>query len=433
MNHFPEPARVEFAPPPQPQRRLNADVCIVGAGAAGVAACVEAARLGLRVCLIDGLAQIGGQSVNGLIGTLCGFYSSGDAPYRLTYGFAQDVTDGLEAAKAIAYRRGRQTVIGLYDEQELAAIYSRLLLNGQTEVILGALLTGARCDGRRLAELGVQTRYGPLAIEATTFIDASGDAALASLAGARVQHADVPVYGTSMFSITGVRRPVPPRADIEMRLQEVAAQYQLERLDGFVFEFPGRDLCLVNLTHFQTPLDAMGMSRVALQARTTVDRVLAFLRGEFAGAFGDARVGSIGQPGVRQTRSIAALNTLRTADVRAGFKPADAIARCAWPIEFHGSPQGVYWEPFPDGHITWVPLSCMISRDIDNLIAAGRCIDAEPFALSAVRVIGPCMAMGAAAAAAACVGQGRLDRLDYGRLAGLVADNISRCDPAPAV
>ena len=40
----------------------------------------------------------------------------------------------------------------------------------------------------------------------------------------------------------------------------------------------------------------------------------------------------------------------------------------------------------------------MLPRDADNIVAAGRCVDADVHALSAIRVMGPCIAMGAAAA-----------------------------------
>ncbi len=427
-----EPRRNEFVAGNMPAQRLVADVCVIGAGAAGVSAAVEAGRRGLRVVLVDSLPQIGGQSVNGLIGTLCGFFSDGVAPYQLSYGLAGDVLDDLARAGAIGWRRGRGTVIGLYDEQVLAASYARHLLRAGVTVLLGAVLVHAERDGDRLRAVVVQTRYGALDIAATTFVDASGDAALAVLAGATLQQAEQEVFGTHMFSITQVDAPVPSRAVVIERLEQVAGRYGLERLDGFVFEFPGRDLCLVNLTHFRTPLEAIGMSAVALQAHDSVARVMDFLRGEFPGAFGRARVLAIGQPGVRQTRSIAALRTLETAQLRTGVRPADAIGRCAWPIEFHGSAEGVHWETFEAGHLSWIPLSSMISRDLRNLVAAGRCIDAEPFALGAIRVIGPCMAMGAAAAAAAALGGDDLHALDAERVQAAVRDNIERRDPAPA-
>lgn len=423
-----EPRRVEFIAEPPRRREIAVDVCVVGAGAAGVTAAIEARRLGLRVCLIDGLPQIGGQSVNGLIGTLCGFYSAGAEPYQLTYGFASDVLDGLRDAGALSYRRGRDSIIALYDDGELAAIYARHLTRAGVDVVLGAVLVEATRERDRITGLTAQTRYGPVSVAAATYIDASGDAVVGALAGAALQQADVPVYGTSMFSITGVRQPVPARAAVIERLEGVAATYGLERKDGFVFAFPARDICLVNLTHYRTPLDALEMTARALEARATIDRVMVFLRTEFPEAFGAARIHAVGQPGIRQTRAIVGRRTLSTAEVRAGQRPADAIGRCAWPIEFHGSAEGVYWEEFPREHLTWIPLSAMIARDITNLVAAGRGVDAEPFALSAIRVIGPCMAMGAAAAAAAAVGQGDMHGLRADRVQAIVADNIDRQD-----
>jgi FAD dependent oxidoreductase len=40
----------------------------------------------------------------------------------------------------------------------------------------------------------------------------------------------------------------------------------------------------------------------------------------------------------------------------------------------------------------------MTPPDVHNLLAAGRCVDGDPAALSGVRLMGPCAAMGAGAA-----------------------------------
>ncbi|MDQ8033473.1 MAG: FAD-dependent oxidoreductase [Bordetella sp.] len=426
-----EPPRIEHLAVRPPATALSCDLCIVGAGAAGVSAAVEAARLGLRVCLIDGLPQLGGQSVNGLIGTLCGFYSADEQPCLLHYGFARELLAELDAAGALSYRRGRGTLIALYDEGELAAAYARHLRQAGVELVLGALLTRVERSGRRIGRVHVQTRYGSVAISANCFLDASGDAALAREAGLPTQSAARPVFGTTMFSLTGLGASVPPREEIEHRLGEVAVRYGLERRDGFVFAFPGRDLCLVNLMHVETPLEPLAMSRVARDARDSVARILAFLQGEFPAAFGRARVHSVGQPGVRQTRGIVGRGRLTTQAVRTGARADDAVARSAWPIEFHGEASGVHWESFGEGALSWVPLSAMVAQDADNLLAAGRCIDAEPYALAAVRVIGPCIAMGAAAAAAAFACGGDLRTLDATRVQALVHDNLHRRDPGP--
>jgi hypothetical protein len=53
---------------------------------------------------------------------------------------------------------------------------------------------------------------------------------------------------------------------------------------------------------------------------------------------------------------------------------------------------------FPADHLHYVPLRSMLPPDARNLVAAGRCIDGDAAALSSVRVMGPCSAMGYAAA-----------------------------------
>ena len=67
-------------------------------------------------------------------------------------------------------------------------------------------------------------------------------------------------------------------------------------------------------------------------------------------------------------------------------------------MELHNAANLVHWEKFAPDHVYYIPLSCMIPRDADNIVAAGRCVDADVSALSAIRVMGPCIAMGAAAA-----------------------------------
>ena len=49
--------------------------------------------------------------------------------------------------------------------------------------IVGAVLREVKVEGRRIKQLGLATRYGDVEVEATGFVDASGDAALVWQAG----------------------------------------------------------------------------------------------------------------------------------------------------------------------------------------------------------------------------------------------------------
>jgi phosphohistidine phosphatase SixA len=81
------------------------------------------------------------------------------------------------------------------------------------------------------------------------------------------------------------------------------------------------------------------------------------------------------------------------------------------------------------GLVHYVPFSSMIPPDVDNLLAVGRCIDGDPAALSSVRVMGPCIAMGTAAAHALdLAGSGSVHQIDIAALQDRVRDNLDRTD-----
>jgi hypothetical protein len=157
------------------------------------------------------------------------------------------------------------------------------------------------------------------------------------------------------------------------------------------------------------------------------DRAVAFLRGEYPAAFGKARIRTYGALGIRQTRWIAGRRQFTVDDVRTGRKFPDAIARTGWPIELHDTPQGHVWEPFGDDHLHYVPMGSLVSDECDNMVAAGRCIDGDVAALSSVRVMGPCIAMGAAAAHALdLAGSGSVHQIDNAALRERIKDNVER-------
>jgi hypothetical protein len=72
-----------------------------------------------------------------------------------------------------------------------------------------------------------------------------------------------------------------------------------------------------------------------------------------------------------------------------------------------------------------VPLGSLTVAGADNLCAVGRCIDADSTALSSVRVMGPCIAMGAAAAHALdLAGSGSVHQIDISALRKRISANL---------
>jgi flavin-dependent dehydrogenase len=405
---------------------LSADICVVGAGISGTSAAIEAARLGRSVVLVDGQPALGGQAVNSIIGTFCGLFSNGPHARQLTHGIADDILRDLGTEGAVHRARGPMTITIYYDEVALGRWVEKTIHSLGIKVVLGAVLRGARLENRRITELLLATRYGDLRITANGFVEATGDAALVWQAGLACRQPDVPIYGTQIVvleHLTDGRKPSP--GEYSQRLKEKAGEYGLVRHDGFAFIFPGRGTAVVNMTHVETPLDPVAASEKALEGKEQADRAVRFLKREFPETFGSARVRAYGLPGIRQTRWIVGRHQLTADEVRAGVHFEDAIARTAWPIELHGQPEGYLWEPFGEDHLHYVPLRSLIPAECDNVVAAGRSIDGDAAALSSVRVMGPCIAMGAAAAHALdLAGRGSVGDIELAALRRRLLHNL---------
>jgi hypothetical protein len=71
----------------------------------------------------------------------------------------------------------------------------------------------------------------------------------------------------------------------------------------------------------------------------------------------------------------------------------------------------------------------MVPSDADNIVVAGRCVDGDSHALSAIRVMGPCMAMGMAAAHALdLAGSGSVHDIELAKFQQGLHDNLDRRD-----
>jgi FAD-dependent oxidoreductase family protein len=413
---------------------IDADVCVLGAGIAGTTAAIEAARLGRRVVLADAATSLGGQAVGSIIGTIIGLYSHGKNAYQITHGLADELIAELSASGALLRRHSTRTgtVTFQYDVVQFGRWMEQKVHDAGVQTLIGATLTDANFANRRLRNLKFATRFGPVQVNATGFVDASGDAVLSWESGLNVREPNAPVYGSLNFILEGYDEQRVAEIDHEevyRRLRDRGADYGLVRHDGFLFAFPGKGTALANITHFETPLDPLRAGDMVFEGRRQADAVVRFLRAEFPDMFANVQVRHYGNPGIRQTRWVEGRRQLTLADIRAGDRPADAVARCAWWVELHDTAELVHWERFPDDHVYYIPLSCMVPAQADNIVAAGRCVDADAYALSAIRVMGPCIAMGAAAAHALDLARdGDVTAVNMYELQERLHDNLERTD-----
>jgi hypothetical protein len=412
---------------------INADICVLGAGISGVSAALEAAKLGRRVVLVDGAPALGGQAIGSIIGTIIGLYTHGPQPYQITHGIADDLIADLTAEGSLHRRVSMTgTITFQYDEVRLGRWIEQKVDAAGIQAIVGAVVTDVSFESRRVQSIELATRFGSIRIEANGYVDASGDATLSFQAGLDVREPDAPVYGSLNFLIEGYDTNAVKELvikDVHERLAQRGGEYGLVRHDGFLMHFPGRDFMLANVTHFETPLDPLRSAHMVVEGRRQADNVIRFLRAEYPKIFANARIRTYGNPGIRQTRWIVSRHQLSLEEIRKGDRPADAAARCAWWVELHNAKDLVHWERFEPDHVYYIPLGCMLPIGADNIVTAGRCVDGDVAALSAIRVMGPCIAMGAAAAHALdLAGSGAVHQIDLAKLQQRLHDNLDRRD-----
>ncbi|MBD3625102.1 MAG: FAD-dependent oxidoreductase, partial [Rhodobacteraceae bacterium] len=149
------------------------------------------------------------------------------------------------------------------------------------------------------------------------------------------------------------------------------------------------------------PLCWRDFAEAETQGRRQAREYARFFRAKLIGCE-DAFVNDMAvQVGVRQTRQISGVARLGNADVLAGTKFGDGIARSPWPIELHaGEKPRVEWLL---NDVYEVPYGCFVPERGEGLLAAGRCLSAEHEAVASARVTAQCFSYGHAIGHAASI------------------------------
>jgi glycine/D-amino acid oxidase-like deaminating enzyme len=389
------------------------DLLVAGGGSAGVAAAVTAARLGLRTALVEEMPFLGGMSTGGCVGTYCGFYlqeQSGDL-VPLVGGLPLEIAQTLLArGHALGPIPYKETAVLPYVPWAVKRLLDeRVRAEPNLHLRLHAKLTHALVEGGEVRGAVVHTRSGRVAIRARVYVDATGDAELARLAGAETVRGEEVQYPSMMFTMQNVNvgEALAKLASLPDLLVEHFESEGLPRKSGNLIPTgrPGELLVALSRVAFDgRPVDATDAEELTwaeVEGRAQAEHLADFLRRRVPGFAQAFLADTAARLGVRETRKIAGEYTLREDDVLGLRKFEDGIGRSAWPIERHVRGGETLWTFLEAGTWYTVPYRCLVPRGFSNLLVAGRCLSAESAAFASVRVIGPCMLEGQAVAAAA--------------------------------
>ena len=156
------------------------DVVVVGGGFAGVAAAIASARDGAKTLLVDRGNALGGSAVNALVMPFMPFFTEiNGEKIELSQGIFKTICNLLKERKSYDTRK--------FSEEELKMVLQDLVINSGVELLFHAYLHSVNKCGENIKSLIFSTKNGPFEIEADYFIDATGDAQTAYLAGCPVQ------------------------------------------------------------------------------------------------------------------------------------------------------------------------------------------------------------------------------------------------------
>lgn len=390
----------------------SCDVLVCGAGPAGIAAAINAARAGAKVRLLE---------VHGCIG---GVWTAGALTWILDYankpGLMAEIVRHLQKRHAVAHKSSVA-----YDVEQMKLLLEEMVSAVGVRVQYHTRVVAAvRDDKNRLTVVLTESKSGRQAWRAKTFIDTTGDGDVAALAGCKFDYGS-PGEGLAqpmslMALLTGLDpNQVTPftrelaeaggwakpkdRLRAEMEKAGHSPSYAMPtmfhlREDLFAL--------MANHEYGVSPMDAGATTAATIRARAELHRLVNGLRG-LGGVWSKVKIVATGeQIGVREGRRIHGLYHVTQDDLADGARHDDAICRVTFGIDVHSTDptktKAIESKPVKSRPYD-IPLRALIAKDVDGLMMAGRCISGDFIAHSSYRVTGNAVAMGEAAGTAAAL------------------------------
>ena len=392
------------------------DVVVCGGGPAGFIAAIAAARKGASVALVEQYGFLGGMATTSYVAPLSVFTYKGR---KVIGGIPWEFIERLEELGGGLIEKPLGNVA--FDPELYKLLCQRMVLEAGVKLYLHSYLSGCICGDGRISQVIIENKSGSQALEAAVFIDCTGDADLAYMAGVPMQDkSGRPLQPmSSYFILNGVDTDSPMVREamhhnkqgencycLPMRKKMLELQEELDIPDfgGPWYCTTLHDGCVaVNVTRVSADAcDAEQLSAAECSLREDCFRMAGIFRKLFP-EFRNCYVASVAvNGGVRETRNIKGMHVISAQEYLNAFHYEDSISRGAHPIDIHaskGASQSVTFLEEP----AYVPYRALIAEGFPNLLVAGRCLSADRVAFASLRVQASCMGSGQAAGVAAAL------------------------------
>lgn len=415
--------------------RATVDVAVIGGGSAGTAAAAAAARNGASTVLVERYGFLGGTSTAGMVGPFMTSYTP-DGKRQLVKGLFQEVIDRMVAMGgavdpstteagsewASFIKLGHANVTPFHVEA-LKMATLELVCDAGAQIRFHTSFVDVVMQGERIADIVMLDKAGLGLLRPKVVVDTSGDGDIAAKAGAPFEvgrREDGKMMPVTLFLSIGnvddervvawmreheVLHPGERLFECIVKEARERGEWSLEREFLNLYREPTPGHWRINTTRMRN-VDGTNpddLSRAEIEGRRQAWDVVRFLRSHCPGLENAQLTATASHVGVRETRHILGDYVLNGQDVLEGRKFDDGIAQCSYPIDIH-DPQG------PRGRLEGIradhyeiPYRCLVPRQVDNLLVAGRPISADHEGAASARVIPPCYATGQAAGTAAAL------------------------------
>jgi len=389
---------------------METDVLVAGGGLAGVCAALSAARHGARVVLVQDRSRLGGNASSEVKMHVVGANSHRGRPGWREGGIIEELR--LEDAV-----RNPQCSFELWD----LLLYDKLISEPNITVLLDTTLFAARVSNGKIENVTARCDRSEhlYRVRAAVYIDCTGDSRLAVEAGAEYrtgrearaefneslapEKADNETLGSSiLFTSRDYGRPMPftaPKWARKITKEQLRFRSTNSWEYGYWWVEWGGNIDTVR-----------DDARIRRELLAIVMGVWDYIKNSGAHpASANWAMDWLGMmPARRGSRRVVGDHLLTEHDLLRGTFD-DGVAIGGWPMDDH--PPGGFDRPdlppntvLKTDEVYAIPLRSLYSKNISNLMMAGRNISATHAAFTSTRVMATCACVGQAAgtAAAAC-------------------------------